>query len=271
MQQEWIYQFASYFLNVNDRVLVKHHERIPLPAKSFNVLVELVRARGRVVTKDELMEKVWSHSAVEESNIYQSIYRLRSVLRESPRDPIDRYIENVSGTGYRFAVPVSQVRRSTKPSPVHTVQASPTATRPVLAPLSRFVASSVGPELNNTQPDSGKAPHSYALPANGSGRNATSLDQHSGLPAPESISGVATKLDAVSFLNKLTPTERKILRMIADNRTSRDIAVEFCGSIRTIEHHRARIRAKLGLAGSNALLWFAVEHRNEIRRQCRDC
>jgi DNA-binding NarL/FixJ family response regulator len=65
-------------------------------------------------------------------------------------------------------------------------------------------------------------------------------------------------------LNDLTPSERRILRLIAENKTSREIAEELFISIRTVDNHRANISAKLELQGSHALLKFALEHKSEL-------
>jgi DNA-binding NarL/FixJ family response regulator len=65
-------------------------------------------------------------------------------------------------------------------------------------------------------------------------------------------------------LNDLTTAERRVLSRIGDNRTSKEIAREFCISHRTVEAHRANICGKLGLHGSNRLLQFAIEHRSEL-------
>lgn len=65
-------------------------------------------------------------------------------------------------------------------------------------------------------------------------------------------------------LADLTPSERRILRLIADEKTSREIAAELFISIRTVEHHRANICEKLNLRGFNALVKFAVAHKSEL-------
>lgn len=65
-------------------------------------------------------------------------------------------------------------------------------------------------------------------------------------------------------LKDLTPTELRILRLIADNKTSREIADTLFISVRTVERHRLNIGVKLDLRGSNALLKFALEHRQEL-------
>jgi len=63
---------------------------------------------------------------------------------------------------------------------------------------------------------------------------------------------------------ELTPTERRILKMIAEYKTSKEIADQLCISVRTVEHHRASIATKLDLKGSHALIKFAVEHQSEL-------
>lgn len=65
-------------------------------------------------------------------------------------------------------------------------------------------------------------------------------------------------------LSSLTPSELRILRLIAQNKTSREISEELVISIRTVENHRANISAKLELQGSHALLKFALEHKSQL-------
>ena len=65
-------------------------------------------------------------------------------------------------------------------------------------------------------------------------------------------------------VNGLTTGERRILRRVADNRSSKEIAKEFCISPRTVDAHRANICSKLDLHGNNRLLQFAIEHRAEL-------
>jgi DNA-binding NarL/FixJ family response regulator len=65
-------------------------------------------------------------------------------------------------------------------------------------------------------------------------------------------------------LTVLSPTERKILKLIAESRTSREIADNLCISQRTVENHRAHISAKLSIHGSYSLLKFALENRSRL-------
>lgn len=71
-------------------------------------------------------------------------------------------------------------------------------------------------------------------------------------------------LKAQPGLANLTPTERRVLSLIATNKTSKEIGRELFISYRTVETHRSNICEKLGLRGSNKLLQFAIEHRSEL-------
>jgi len=65
-------------------------------------------------------------------------------------------------------------------------------------------------------------------------------------------------------LNDLTTAERRILKAIAQKKTTKEIASELFISPRTVESHRANISTKLALKGSNSLLQFALEHRDAL-------
>jgi DNA-binding NarL/FixJ family response regulator len=65
-------------------------------------------------------------------------------------------------------------------------------------------------------------------------------------------------------LKSLTPTERRIVQLLAENHTSREVADELFVSVRTIENHRFNICTKLDLHGAHALLKFALEHKSEL-------
>jgi len=68
----------------------------------------------------------------------------------------------------------------------------------------------------------------------------------------------------VDGLTMLTPTERSILKRVAEDKSSREIATELFISPRTVGTHRSNISTKLGLNGSHSLLSFALLNRSEI-------
>lgn len=65
-------------------------------------------------------------------------------------------------------------------------------------------------------------------------------------------------------LAELTPAERRVLRMLAAGQTSREIAAALAVSVRTIEHQRASLAAKLGVKGAAALLLFANTNKDRL-------
>ena len=65
-------------------------------------------------------------------------------------------------------------------------------------------------------------------------------------------------------LNQLTPAERAILKLVARNRMTKEIASELGISPRTVDRHRSNISQKLGLSGKMPLLNWALLHQIEI-------
>lgn len=74
----------------------------------------------------------------------------------------------------------------------------------------------------------------------------------------------AQDLEQRTPLEELTVAERRVLKRIAEKRSSKEIAAELEISPRTVETHRANIGAKLGLKGNNSLLQFAIENRDAL-------
>jgi DNA-binding NarL/FixJ family response regulator len=64
--------------------------------------------------------------------------------------------------------------------------------------------------------------------------------------------------------DRLTPTERAILRLIAADKSSKEIGAELSIHYRTVENHRTNICRKLGLEGANALLRFALQNKHKL-------
>src|SRR6185295_8960388 len=101
-----IYQFDDFQLQPDERALRRRGELIPLHGKAFEMLLVLIRNRGRLLTKDELFELVWPDQIVEESNLTVNMSAIRRALGERANNP--HYITTVSGRGYRFTGDVHQ-------------------------------------------------------------------------------------------------------------------------------------------------------------------
>jgi len=78
-------------------------------------------------------------------------------------------------------------------------------------------------------------------------------------------SGAASDTQDDSLTRDLTPSERRILLLIADGLSSKEIGTELSIHYRTVENHRTNICRKLGIEGANALLRFAVQHKGNFR------
>lgn len=74
----------------------------------------------------------------------------------------------------------------------------------------------------------------------------------------------AANTSRLPTLALLTQTERRILRLIGEGRSTKQIAEELFVSPRTVDSHRANITEKLGLKGGNALLRWAIENKGKI-------
>ncbi|HEX8888629.1 MAG TPA: winged helix-turn-helix domain-containing protein, partial [Pyrinomonadaceae bacterium] len=81
------YEFGPFRLDTVKRRLVRDGEIVSLTPKAFETLLVLVENSGRVVEKDDLMDKVWAGLAVEENNLTQNISALRKALGERRDEP----------------------------------------------------------------------------------------------------------------------------------------------------------------------------------------
>lgn len=84
--------------------------------------------------------------------------------------------------------------------------------------------------------------------------------QYIGSGMPWRAASDGTLVEAPNPMESLTPAERRVLKLVAECKSSRQIAKLLNVSIRTVDNHRAHITQKLGLSGPNALLRFALDH-----------
>jgi TolB-like protein/DNA-binding winged helix-turn-helix (wHTH) protein/Tfp pilus assembly protein PilF len=98
------YRFEQYELSREHRLLTRHGEQVVLSAKAFEILCELITNRGEVVTKEELLDRVWPNQFVEENNLTVQISGLRKALGGS-----GQLIATVPGRGYSFVGDVENV------------------------------------------------------------------------------------------------------------------------------------------------------------------
>lgn len=124
-----IFEFGDFTLDPADRLLLLRGRPLRLTPKTFDLLVVLIRHRGRLMTKDRLMDMVWPKVFVAEINLSVNISTLRKLLRRS-RDG-RTFIETAPTRGYRFVAPVT-VRSGTatpylRPGSARSDRRSPTS------------------------------------------------------------------------------------------------------------------------------------------------
>ena len=105
MASREVFHFDEFTLEVQERRLLRGAEAVRLSPKAYDMLVALVQQRGRLVTKDELLRRLWPDSFVEEGGLTVHVSALRKALGEDAHRPI--YIETVARSGYRFIAAVT--------------------------------------------------------------------------------------------------------------------------------------------------------------------
>lgn len=100
------YQFGRFRLVTDERVLLKDGRPVRLAPKAFETLLVLLTKNGHLVSKDELMARVWPATCVEEANLTQNIFMLRKLLGQNSDGR--KYIETVARRGYRFIAEVHE-------------------------------------------------------------------------------------------------------------------------------------------------------------------
>src|ERR1700749_4981079 len=94
-------EFGRFRLLPHRRELRADGVAVELGNRAFDVLMVLLEARGGLVTKDEILSRVWPDTVVEENNLVVQISALRKALGEDRN-----FIRTVSGRGYRFVAEI---------------------------------------------------------------------------------------------------------------------------------------------------------------------
>src|ERR1043165_5545162 len=101
------YEFGPYQLKPMERLLLRNGQPVILTPKVFDTLLFFVENNGRLLKKDELLDKLWADSIVEEGNLTQNIFMLRKILGEHPRD--HQYLVTLPLQGYKFVARVKRI------------------------------------------------------------------------------------------------------------------------------------------------------------------
>ncbi len=107
--------FGPFRLYLDQRLLLRADTLVRLGSRAREILFLLVERAGEIVTKSELMARVWPDTIVEEGSLRVHVAALRKALGDGQAGV--RYVENVSGRGYRFIAPLTRVDEAA-PGPV---------------------------------------------------------------------------------------------------------------------------------------------------------
>src|SRR6185369_5360436 len=100
------YEFGPYRLEIASRSLFRGDDFVPLTPKVAETLLLLLEEAGRVVTKEQMLERVWPGVVVEEGGIANNISALRKVFNGEFGE--DGPITTIARRGYRFTVEVTR-------------------------------------------------------------------------------------------------------------------------------------------------------------------
>jgi DNA-binding winged helix-turn-helix (wHTH) protein/Tol biopolymer transport system component len=101
-----LYEFGPFRVDPQKRLLLQDGQPVPLTGKALDILLALLECHGEILTKDELIGRVWPDTVVEEGNLGRNISSLRKALDESPDE--HRYIVTLARRGYRFVADVRE-------------------------------------------------------------------------------------------------------------------------------------------------------------------
>ena len=110
-----LYRFGEFTLDVPDRRLTRGTCPVHLAPKTYDVLVVLIRRAGRLVTKHELLERIWPDVFVDEGILTVHVAALRKALGDTRRSRA--CIETVSRSGYRFVAVVTHEATADRTTP----------------------------------------------------------------------------------------------------------------------------------------------------------
>jgi DNA-binding winged helix-turn-helix (wHTH) protein/Tol biopolymer transport system component len=112
-----IFRFGQFELSEGERELRKNGVRVKLQEQPFQVLAQLLANAGRIVTREELQQKLWPADTFVDFDVglNTAVRKIRQAISDDADRP--RYIETVAKRGYRFLEPVQQTSEIRTPLP----------------------------------------------------------------------------------------------------------------------------------------------------------
>ena len=139
------YSFGDVRVDVASFRVERDGRAVPLEPKAFDLLVLLLAADGRVVTKQEILESVWKDTAVTDNALTRIVAQLRRALGDDAREA--KYIETVPTRGYRWIAPVWHEAAALPVASARAPAASPGPQAPRTRARGRMVVAVAGAAL----------------------------------------------------------------------------------------------------------------------------
>ena len=123
------FRFGDFELSEDTGELRRRGVRVRLSGQAFDVLVLLISARPRIVTREELQQRLWPTSSFGDFDhgLNAAVNRLREALNDSASSPV--YVETVPRRGYRFIYPIESAASTSNPTPVIASPAAKSSSR----------------------------------------------------------------------------------------------------------------------------------------------
>ena len=109
-------RFGAFEVDMRTAEVRKHGLRVRLQEQPFQILAALLERPGEIVTRDELIRRLWADGTVVdyEGGLNAAVTRLRQALSDSAETP--RYLETVARRGYRWIAPVERPDEASAPA-----------------------------------------------------------------------------------------------------------------------------------------------------------
>jgi DNA-binding winged helix-turn-helix (wHTH) protein len=124
--------FGCFRLLPRERLLMEGDKLVHLGGRAFDVLIALLERPGELISKEELMARVWPNTFVGPANLAVHIWAVRRALGDGRQGK--RYVVNIPGRGYRIVTPVTVVQdpQPSAPAAAPGGDRSPVTPRPIV-------------------------------------------------------------------------------------------------------------------------------------------
>ena len=112
------YEFGEFRVDARRGILLRNDQPVALSPRNFDLLLFLIQNEGRILSHDELLDKVWEGAFVEQANLKNAVSVLRKILGEQPKE--GSYIRTAPRRGYSFVAAVKTLTDNPEIKGVHS-------------------------------------------------------------------------------------------------------------------------------------------------------